>query len=75
MRKRSSCDSGSAKVPSCSCGFCVATTKNGSGSGKVVMSTLTWRSSIASSNALWVRGLARLTSSASSSWVKIGPRL
>src|SRR6478752_3980217 len=34
---------------------------------------LTWRSSMASSSALWVRGLARLTSSASSSWVKIGP--
>ena len=31
IRKRSSCDSGSAKVPSCSCGFCVATTKNGLG--------------------------------------------
>ena len=28
---------------------------------------------MASSSALWVRGLARLTSSASSSWVKIGP--
>ena len=33
MRKRSSCDSGSGKVPTCSCGFCVAITKNGSGSG------------------------------------------
>ena len=34
--KRSSCDSGSGKVPAKSCGFCVAMTKNGSGSGIVV---------------------------------------
>ena len=33
IRNRSSCDSGSGKVPTCSCGFCVAMTKNGSGSG------------------------------------------
>ena len=32
-RKRSSCDSGSGKVPSYSCGFCVASTMNGLGSG------------------------------------------
>ena len=30
--KRSSCASGSGYVPSCSIGFCVASTKNGSGS-------------------------------------------
>ena len=30
-RKRSSCDSGSGKVPAKSCGFCVAMTKNGIG--------------------------------------------
>ena len=33
---RSSCDSGSGNVPAKSCGFCVARTKNGSGSGMVV---------------------------------------
>ena len=31
--KRSSCASGSGYVPSCSIGFCVASTRNGSGSG------------------------------------------
>ncbi len=34
--KRSSCASGSGYVPSCSIGFCVASTKNGSGSWYVV---------------------------------------
>jgi hypothetical protein len=32
IRKRSSCDSGSGNVPTWCCGFCVAMTKNGSGS-------------------------------------------
>ena len=36
MRKRSSCDSGSGKVPTCCCGFCVAITKKGTGSGSVL---------------------------------------
>ena len=35
MRKRSSCDSGSGKVPTWCEGFCVAMTKKGSGSGRV----------------------------------------
>src|SRR6478672_5848506 len=60
MRKRSSCDSGSANVPSWSCGFCVAITKKGEGRARVSPSTVTWRSSIASSSALWVFGLARM---------------
>ncbi len=33
---RSSCDSGNGKVPAKSCGFCVATTKNGSASGNAL---------------------------------------
>ena len=47
--------------------------KNGSGSARVTPSALTWRSSIASSRPDWVLGVARLISSASSTWVKIGP--
>ncbi len=73
MRKRSSCDSGSAKVPSWSCGFCVAMTKKGVGNGRVSPSMVTCFSSIASSSALWVLGLARLITSASSTWAKTGP--
>ena len=46
---------------------------NGVGSGRVTPSTLTWRSSIASSRPDWVFGVARLISSASSTCVKIGP--
>ena len=33
--KRSTCASGSGYVPSCSSGFCVASTRNGRGSGYV----------------------------------------
>src|SRR5437764_1433443 len=73
MRKRSSCDSGSANVPSWSCGFCVAMTKKGEGSARVSPSTVTCRSSIASSSALCVLGLARLISSAKSTCAKTGP--
>src|SRR5712691_1267510 len=72
-RKRSNCASGSGNVPSSSMGFCVASTRNGRGSGRVSPSTLTWRSSMHSSSADWVRGVARLISSASTTWAKIGP--
>ncbi len=54
-------------------GFCVAMTKNGSGKGRVAPSMVTWPSSIASSKALWLFGVARLISSASTSSAKIGP--
>src|SRR3990170_2805332 len=39
-------------------------TRNGSGRGYVFVSTDTWRSLMASSRALWARGLLRLISSA-----------
>src|SRR4051812_24201307 len=71
--KRSSCASGSANVPSSSIGFWVARTRNGSGSGRVSPSIETWPSSMASSSALCVRGVARLISSTSSTFVKTGP--
>ena len=48
-------------------------TKKGSGSLRVSVSTVTWCSSIASSNALCVLGVARFTSSARITWAKIGP--
>src|SRR5216683_4375778 len=72
-KKRSSCASGSGNVPSSSIGFCVASTRNGRGSGRVSPSTLTWRSSMHSRSADCVRGVARLISSASTTWAKIGP--
>ena len=73
MRKRSSCDSGSGKVPTWCSGFCVAITKNGSGSGTrlalggdlVLLHRLEQR-------ALRL-GLARLISSARMICAKIGP--
>ena len=55
-------------------GFWVATMKNGSGSACDSPSIVTWRSSIASSNALCAFGVARLTSSAITSWANTGPR-
>jgi hypothetical protein len=73
IRKRSSWLSGSGKVPIWSAGFWVAITKKGSGSGQVWPSALIWRSSIASSRALWALGVARLISSARSSWANTGP--
>ena len=73
-RKRSNCASGSGNVPSCSIGFCVAITKKGRPSACVTPPALTVRSCIASSNADCVFGLARFTSSASTSSAKIGPR-
>ena len=53
-------------MPSYSIGFAVASTWNGSGSGNVSPSTVTWRSCIASSRADCVFGGVRLISSASS---------
>ncbi|MCY1225667.1 hypothetical protein D9M72_378700 [compost metagenome] len=73
MRKRSSCDSGKAKVPPWLTGFCVAMTKKGSGNGRVAPSMVTCPSSMASSNALWLLGVARLISSASTSSANTGP--
>ncbi len=70
---RSTCASGSGYVPSCSIGFCVASTRNGSGSGKVWPPIVTCFSCIASSSALCTLAGARLISSASSRLVKIGP--
>ena len=71
--KRSSWASGSAKVPSYSIGFWVAMTRNGSGIGWVTPSIVAWRSSMHSSSALCVLGVARLISSASTTWLMIGP--
>ena len=72
-RKRSSCASGRAKVPSSSTGFCVASTRKGRFSGIVWPSTVICRSSIASSKADCVRGVARLISSANTICDRIGP--
>ena len=72
-RKRSSCASGSGNVPSNSTGFCVAMTRKGRCMCRVSPSMVTWRSSIASSSADCVRGLARLISSASTNWESSGP--
>jgi hypothetical protein len=47
-------------------------TKNGSGSLRVSPSAVTWCSSIASSSADWVFGVARFTSSARMTCAKIG---
>src|SRR6266702_7288523 len=46
---------------------------NGSGSGRPSPSTVTWRSSMASSSAAWVLGGVRLISSARSRLVNTGP--
>ena len=72
-RKRSTWASGSGKVPSSSIGFWVASTMKGRSSGRVTPSAVTWRSCMASSRADWVRGVARLISSASTTWLMIGP--
>ncbi len=71
--KRSSCASGSAKVPSYSIGFCVAMTRNGSGILCETPSIVDCRSSMDSRSALCVLGVARLISSASTTWLMIGP--
>jgi len=71
---RSSCASGNGYVPSCSIGFCVAMTKNGSGSGYVSWATVTSRSCIDCNNAACVFGGARLISSARMMFANTGPR-
>src|SRR5690606_14670640 len=73
IRNRSSCASGSGKVPSCSIGFWVAITRNSCGRAWVWRPTVTWRSPIASSNADCTLAGARLISSASSSEWNTGP--
>ena len=73
MKKRSSWASGSGKVPEYSIGFWVAMTRKGLGSTWVSPSMVTWRSSMASSSAAWVLGVARLISSASRTCAKTGP--
>ena len=60
-------------MPSYSTGFEVASTWNGRGSWKLVPSTVTCRSAIASSSADWVLGAVRLISSASRMPVNTGP--
>ena len=72
---RSSWASGSGYVPSCSIGFCVASTKNGSGRGYVAPPAVTCRSCIASSSAACVLGGVRLISSARIMLAKIGPAM
>ena len=71
--KRSSWASGRAKVPSYSIGFWVPMTMNGSGIWWVTPSTVAWRSSMHSSSADCVFGVARLISSARTIWAMIGP--
>ncbi len=72
--KRSSWASGSGYVPSCSIGFCVASTKNGDGSGvgpaadgDLQFSCMAW------SSAACVLGGVRLISSASRMLANTGP--
>ena len=72
-RNRSSCASGSGYVPSCSIGFCVASTWNGAPSGRFWPAMVTCFSCMACRRADWVRGDARLISSAISSWQNTGP--
>ena len=55
-------------------GFCVASTRNGSSRGNVAPPMVTCFSCIASSSADCTFGGARLTSSASTTWAKMGPR-
>jgi hypothetical protein len=73
--KRSSWASGSGYVPSCSIGFCVASTRNGSASLNVCPPIVTCFSCIASSSADCTLAGARLISSARITLAKIGPRL
>ena len=71
--KRSTCASGSGYVPSDSIGFCVAMTRNGSGTGYVVCAIVTWCSCITSSSADCTFAGARLISSARRKLQKTGP--
>ena len=75
IKKRSSCASGSGKVPCVSTGFCVAMTKKGLSNGRVTPSEVTCRSSMHSKRLDCVRGVARLISSASKMFVNTGPGL
>jgi hypothetical protein len=70
---RSICASGNGYVPSDSIGFCVAMTRNGSGTGYVVCAIVTWRSCITSRSADCTFAGARLISSASRKLQKTGP--
>ena len=60
-------------MPSDSIGFCVAMTRNGSGTGYVVWPIVTWCSCITSSSADCTFAGARLISSASRKLQKTGP--
>src|SRR3954470_10355414 len=71
--KRSSCASGRGYVPSISMGFCVASTKNGSGNAWRTPAAVTWCSCMASSRAAWVFGGVRLISSARIMFANTGP--
>ncbi len=71
--KRSTCASGSGYVPSDSIGFCVAMTRNGSGTGMVSRPIVTWCSCITSSSADCTFAGARLISSASRKLQNTGP--
>src|SRR5229473_2098001 len=71
--KRSSCASGKGYVPSCSMGFCVAKTRNGSSNGYVRPPAVTRCSCMAWSSAACVLGGVRLISSAKSTLAKTGP--
>ena len=71
---RSTCASGRGYVPSVSMGFCVAMTRNGSGTRKVSPPMVTCFSCITSSSALWTFAGARLISSARRRLAKTGPR-
>ncbi|MCY1241532.1 hypothetical protein D3C86_1337540 [compost metagenome] len=73
--KRSTCASGKGYVPSCSTGFCVAKTKNGLSSLKVVSPIVTCFSCMASNSADCTFAGARLISSAKTKLAKIGPFL
>ena len=72
---RSSCASGRGYVPSMSIGFWVASTMNGVSSSYVVVSTVTWRSSMLSSSADCVLGDARLISSPTTMFANTAPGL
>ena len=60
-------------MPSYSIGFSVARSRNGLGSRRVRPSVVTCCSAIASSSAACVFGIARLISSTSTTFAKIGP--
>jgi hypothetical protein len=71
--KRSTCASGRGYVPSDSIGFWVASTRNGSGTAKVSVPIVTWRSCMTSSSADCTLAGARLISSASRKLQNTGP--